>query len=69
MKRNVGQLPRFMSITDGSTCFGVSRYQIRKWIKSGRLRSTFVGNRFLVETEDLEALIYAGVSSKKNGGE
>ena len=61
MKDSFGVVSKFMTISDCSHYFGISKYQIRKWINEGKLSHTFVGNRYLVETQALEALIYADV--------
>lgn len=53
--------PKFMTITEASEFFGVSKYQLRSWIKSGCIAHTFIGNRYIIETESLQGLLYNDV--------
>lgn len=51
------RLPKYMSLTDCSTYFGVSKYWLRRCIKEGRLIPIKTGNAFMVEVSALEALL------------
>lgn len=53
--------PKFMTVTEASDFFGVSKYQLRLWIKGGCIAHTFVGNRYIIEVESLQRLLYNDV--------
>lgn len=42
-------VPQFMTITDASTYFGVSKYFLRKGIKCGDIAHTVIGNRYFID--------------------
>lgn len=58
-------VPKFMTITEASEYFGVSKYQIRQWIKSNCIKFTFVGNRHIVEVESINDLLYSELKGKE----
>ncbi|MCD7957881.1 MAG: helix-turn-helix domain-containing protein [Lachnospiraceae bacterium] len=44
------EIPKYMSITDTSAYFGVSKYFLRKGIRNGTIAHAFVGNRYMIDT-------------------
>ena len=60
MKKNCfsDRLPKYMSLTDCCTYYGVSKYWLRRCIKDGRLIPTTMGNAFMIETAALEELLH-----------
>ncbi len=51
------RLPKYMSLTDCCTYFGVSKYWLRRCIKEGRLIPIMMGNAFMIEVSALEILL------------
>ncbi len=51
------RLPKYMSLTDCCTYFGVSKYWLRRCIKEGRLIPIKMGNAFMIEVSALESLL------------
>ncbi len=51
------RLPKYMSLTDCCTYYGVSKYWLRGRIKDQQLIPIKVGNAFMIETAALEKLL------------
>jgi excisionase family DNA binding protein len=47
-------VPQYMSITDASKLFGLSKYYLRTGIKSGAIKHTIVGNKYMIDTGELQ---------------
>ena len=53
------QLPKYMSLTDCCTYYGLSKYWLRRCIKDGRLTPITMGNAFMIKTKELEELLHS----------
>lgn len=59
-------VPKLMSIADSSAYFGVSKYFLRKGIKSGDIAHTVIGNKYFVDVCALQRRIDSGVDFHTN---
>lgn len=56
--------PLTVSVPRAAAMIGVSVYQIRNYVKAGRLRSTRLGTRLLVFTDSLRELVTTGAPKR-----
>ncbi len=47
-------VPQFMTITEASEYFGVSKYFLRKGIREGSIAHTLLGNKYKIDVEALQ---------------
>ena len=57
MKNISAAVSKYMTISECSSYFGISKYQIRRWIADGKVSYVFIGNRYRIEVETLSAMI------------
>lgn len=49
-----------LGLKEAAEAIGLSHWQLRKYIREGKLRAVRLGRRVLVEPQELERLIEAG---------
>ena len=54
------------SITEAANALSVSPWTIRKWVRDGRLKSTRLGRRVVVERAELLRVLAEGINPQSN---
>ncbi len=64
-------LPQFMTITDASAYFGVSKYFLRTGVKSGQIAHTVLGNKYMIDVFAFQRQLDSNVDfhTQKNRGD
>lgn len=56
---------KIYSLKEVADLLGVSRVTVFRWVKSGRLPATKIGNSYVVSVEDLPHHLLGGISEEK----